>query len=74
MNGGNVVFYDEQSDVYHMYFVDLKQVNDGHSVLHAISKDGKHYYSYQNIALSEPGHVVNDMKRINGYYVLHIYE
>jgi len=55
--------------VLHLYFVDFK-VENQHSVFHAISPGNYHDFQYVGVVLNEPDKVVNDLKMINGYYLM----
>eukprot|EP01084_Bolivina_argentea_P113304 201961_1 len=68
VNGGNVIYYDYNNKLYHLYFIDFHQ-ESMHSVFHATSNNLKSFI-FQNIALNEPMRVVNDMKKINGNYLM----
>ena len=69
VNGGNVIYYDDINDKYHLYFIDFAQEN-AHSVFHAVNNNNLKDWEFQNVALNEPHKVVNDMKRINGHYLM----
>eukprot|EP00483_Globobulimina_turgida_P001585 UN01587 len=68
VNGGNVIYYDHNTHMYHLYFIDFKQEST-HSVFHATSNNLRDF-TYQNIAVNEAMRVVNDMRKINNYYVM----
>lgn len=64
VNGANVIYYED--GYFHFYFLDFKQ----QGISHARSLNFVNY-SYQESALKEMRIViVNDMKRINGHYVM----
>ena len=68
INGGNVIHYDNST--WHFLFTDVKQLNK-HSVFHATGTDGMGGgFVYDGIAVSQPGLIVNDIKRVNGHYIL----
>jgi hypothetical protein len=69
VNGGNVIYYNASEDVYHLFFVDFK-AEAQHSVFHARSKGDFHNFQYAGVALQEPMKVVNDLKLINGYFLM----
>lgn len=85
VNGGNVLWYtppttttsDEANGRYDMYFVDFRARN--HSVYHATATAramaanataAPPVFSYTGVALEEAGRIPNDVKRINGFWVL----
>jgi len=65
VNGGNVIYYED--GVFHLYFIDFKNPTGG--VLHATSLNFINY-SYQGVVLNQLNRIVNDVKRINGYYLM----
>ena len=72
VNGGNVLIRDNSNGTLHFYFVDMKQLSN-HSVFHATAASGSALpteFTYVGIALPEPGRIVNDIKRVNGYNLL----
>jgi len=69
VNGGNVIFYDQTQKIFHLFFIDFKAESQ-HSVFHAISSGDIHNFQYVGVALAEPMKVVNDLKLINGFYLM----
>ena len=81
VNGGNVLYYTPPASgvtapgQYDMYFVDFN--NRNHSVYHAVAPASAvaaaaaaPIFSYVGVAMEEPHKIVNDIKRINGHWVL----
>lgn len=72
VNGGNVLL--EVNGTLHLYFVDFKSRK--HSVYHATAPmPGRAElppttFTYLGIALSAPGHIVNDLAFVNGHYLM----
>ena len=66
VNGGNVLFYE--NGTFHLFFIDFQKYP---GVYRAVSTDGLHY-SYAGVAA--PNFIVNDVKKINGYYVMALHE
>lgn len=70
VNGGNVIYYDAPNGTWHFLFTDFKQLSR-HSVFHATGTNGLGgVFKYNGVAVSQPGLVVNDIKRVNGHYIL----
>lgn len=71
VNGGNVLARDEATGELNLFFVDFKAESQ-HSVFRAVcpSSDVLPNFSFRNVALEEPFRVVNDMKNINGHWVM----
>mmetsp|Transcript_3636 Transcript_3636/g.8583 ORF Transcript_3636/g.8583 Transcript_3636/m.8583 type:complete len:440 (-) Transcript_3636:56-1375(-) len=78
VNGGNVIYFDNATDVLHMYFIDFKREGQ-HSVFHATATAPASsmcntqtvpQFELRNIALDEPMRVVNDVKLVNGYLLM----
>eukprot|EP01088_Endostelium_zonatum_P018451 TRINITY_DN5930_c0_g1_i1.p1 TRINITY_DN5930_c0_g1~~TRINITY_DN5930_c0_g1_i1.p1 ORF type:complete len:418 (-),score=61.29 TRINITY_DN5930_c0_g1_i1:53-1306(-) len=69
VNGGNVVYFDSSTGLYHLYFIDFKQESQ-HAVFHAVSSGDLTNFVYKGISLSEPNKIVNDFKYINGNYLM----
>lgn len=71
VNGGNVLVHEESSGKVHLFFIDFK-AEASHSVFHAVceSKDALPNFVYANVALEEPSKVVNDVKLVNGHYLM----
>jgi len=71
VNGGNVILLDERNDMWHFWFTDFKQFQKNGSVFHATApRDQLGKFTYQGLTLSEHNRIVNDVKKINGYYML----
>ena len=68
VNGGNIIYYDNITGIYHLYFIDFNELNE-YSVFHAISYDIMNW-NYIGIALNESNRICNDIKYINGYYIM----
>eukprot|EP00666_Eupelagonemidae_sp_cell4sb_P003351 gene3351-9828_t len=68
VNGGNVLFYDKGANAFHLYFIDFKQLGK-QSVFRASSSDLSTFH-YDKVVLPEPGRIVNDVKWVNGYYLM----
>lgn len=77
VNGGNVLWFSPPmgeaggGGTYDMFFVDFHANN--HSVYHATANGtaaGAPVFTYQGVALEQPGLIPNDLKRVNGYWVL----
>lgn len=66
VNGGNVLWYE--NDTMHMYFIDFKNYP---GVYHAISTDTT---NFKYVGISASNYIVNDVKKINGYYVMALHE
>jgi hypothetical protein len=74
VNGGNVLVHSADKSQWHMYFVDFN--NHSSSVLHAVADaaagggGAPPDFVYQGVAVQKPGKVVNDVKRINGHWLM----
>ena len=70
VNGGNVIHFDASNNTWHFLFTDVKQLSQ-HSVFHATGEYGLGgAFVYKGIAVSQPGLIVNDIKRVNGHYII----
>jgi hypothetical protein len=72
VNGGNVIFAENSaSNQLHLFFIDFK-TESTHSVYRAVAdgRSGYHNFQFQGVALEEPYRVVNDFKKLNGYYLM----
>jgi hypothetical protein len=70
VNGGNVLAHDPvEGQLFHLFFIDFKNF-DG--VYHATSTDLQNFY-YKSVACPG-GLVVNDVKKINGYWLMAMHE
>jgi hypothetical protein len=71
VNGGNVLFIDNATSTFHLFFVDFQ--NPSGSVYHASAVSTwamPSTFEYTGIAVSEPCRVVNDVKLVGGTYVM----
>jgi hypothetical protein len=67
INGCNVIFYD--GSIFHLYFCDFH--NTTGTVKHATTQENNLLsWNFQDVVLDEPFKLVNDVKLINGYYVM----
>ena len=73
VNGGNVLYRDPSTGLYHLYFVDFKQLGR-HSTFHAVSGGNLIAFAYTEVTVPQPGKIVNDFKYINGYYVMGLHD
>jgi hypothetical protein len=70
VNGGNVVHYDASNGTWHFLFTDFNQLSQ-HSVFHATGTNGLGgVFTYNGVAVSQSGLIVNDLKRVNGHYII----
>ena len=70
VNGGNVIHHDPNTGRWHFFFTDFKQLHNA-SVFHAIGSDGLGgAFTYEGVAVAQPRLIVNDIKRVNGHYLL----
>lgn len=70
VNGGNVIHFNASTATWHFLFTDFKQLGT-YSVFHATGTNGLGgIFNYNGIAVSQPGLVVNDVKQVNGHYIL----
>lgn len=70
VNGGNVLLLDESTNTWHFWFTDFKQIHS-QSVFHATCPRNKlGEFIFEGVALPEPNRIVNDIKMINGFYML----
>ena len=70
VNGGNVIHYDASNGTWHFLFTDFNQLSQ-HSVFHATGTNGLGgVFTYNGVAVSQSGLIVNDLKRVNGHYII----
>jgi hypothetical protein len=71
VNGGNVLIFDHEN--LHLFFIDFKTENT-HSVYHAVADgDDIRKFTFKNVALAEPHKIINDLKKVNGFYLMGVH-
>jgi hypothetical protein len=69
VNGGNVLATEDEGTTFHLFFIDFKHFP---GIYHATSQDLQNFY-YRNVAVAN-GLIVNDVKKINGQWVMAMHE
>lgn len=69
VNGGNVLVTEDDGKSFHLFFIDFKHFP---GIYHATSEDLQNFY-FRNVAVAN-GLIVNDVKKINGQWVMAMHE